>query len=49
MEFVTTTDLVPLIPELILLGVAFVVLLLDLFAPGSQRTTLAVTTIVGFA
>ena len=48
MAFVTTTDLIPLIPELILLGAAFVVLLLDLFAPGSQRTTLAVTTIVGF-
>jgi len=48
MEFITLTDLVPIIPEIIVLVTACTVLLVDLFAPQKERAfTLAVTTIIG--
>ena len=48
LEFITLADLVPIIPEIIVLVTACTVLLVDLFAPQKERAfTLAVTTIIG--
>ncbi len=48
LEFITLADLVPIIPEIIVLVTACIVLLVDLFAPQKERAfTLAVTTIIG--
>ena len=48
LEFITLADLVPIIPEIIVLVTACTVLLVDLFAPQKERSfTLAVTTIIG--
>ena len=48
MEFISLTDLTPIIPEIIVLLTAFTVLLVDLFAAKNNRSlTLAVTTIIG--
>ena len=48
MEFISFTDLTPIIPEIIVLLTAFTVLLVDLFALTKERSlTLAVTTIIG--
>ena len=48
MEFISFTDLTPIIPEIIVLLTAFTVLLVDLFASKKDRSfTLAVTTISG--
>ena len=48
LEFITLVDLVPIIPEIIVLITACTVLLVDLFAPQKDRAfTLAVTTIIG--
>jgi len=48
MEFISLTDLTPIIPEIIVLLTAFTVLLVDLFAAKDNRSlTLAVTTIIG--
>jgi len=48
MEFINLTDLVPIIPEIIVLLTACTVLLVDLFASKKDRAfTLAVTTIFG--
>ena len=48
MEFIKLTDLVPIIPEIIVLLTACTVLLVDLFASKKDRAfTLAVTTIFG--
>jgi len=48
LEFITLVDLVPIIPEIIVLLTACIVLLVDLFAPQKDRAfTLAVTTIIG--
>jgi NADH-quinone oxidoreductase subunit N len=48
MEFISLTDLTPIIPEIIVLLTAFTVLLVDLFAAKKNRSlTLAVTTIIG--
>ena len=48
LEFITLVDLVPIIPEIIVLVTACTVLLVDLFAPQKDRAfTLAVTTIIG--
>ncbi len=48
MEFITIADLIPIIPEIIVLLTACTVLLADLFAPEKDRAfTLAVTTIIG--
>ena len=48
LDFITLADLVPIIPEIIVLVTACTVLLVDLFAPQKERSfTLAVTTIIG--
>ena len=48
LEFISLVDLVPIIPEIIVLITACTVLLVDLFAPQKDRAfTLAVTTIIG--
>ena len=48
MEFISLTDLTPIIPEIIVLLTACTVLLVDLFAAKKNRSlTLAVTTIIG--
>ena len=48
MNFVTLKDLLPLVPEIIILFTSFIVILVDLFAPKKNRmTTLAVTSLVG--
>ena len=48
LDFITLADLVPIIPEIIVLVTACTVLLVDLFAPQRERAfTLAVTTIIG--
>jgi len=48
MEFIKLTDLIPIIPEIIVLLTACTVLLVDLFASKKDRAfTLAVTTIFG--
>ncbi|MEZ7974800.1 MAG: NADH-quinone oxidoreductase subunit N [SAR324 cluster bacterium] len=48
MEFISLTDLTPIIPEIIVLLTAFTVLLVDLFAAKNNRSlTLSVTTIIG--
>ena len=48
MEFITIADLIPIIPEIIVLLTACIVLIVDLFAPEKDRAfTLAVTTIIG--
>ena len=48
LEFITLADLVPIIPEIIVLLTACTVLLVDLFAPHKERAfTLAITTIIG--
>jgi len=48
MEFISLTDLTPIIPEIIVLLTAFTVLLVDLFAAKNNRSlTMAVTTIIG--
>ena len=48
LEFITFVDLVPIIPEIIVLVTACTVLLVDLFTPHKERSfTLAVTTIIG--
>lgn len=48
MEFISLTDLTPIIPEIIVLLTACTVLLVDLFATKKNRSlTLAVTTIIG--
>jgi len=48
MEFISFTDLTPIIPEIIVLLTAFTVLLVDLFALTKERSlTLAVTTFIG--
>lgn len=48
MEFITFSDLIPIIPELIVLLTACIALLVDLFAAKKDRSfTLAVTTIFG--
>ena len=48
LEFITLADLVPIIPEIIVLVTACTVLLVDLYAPQKERAfTLAVTTIIG--
>ena len=48
MEFITFADLIPIIPEIIILLTACTVLIVDLFAPKKDRAfTLAVTTIIG--
>ena len=48
MEFISLTDLIPIIPEIIVLLTAFTVLLVDLFAAKNNRSlTLSVTTIIG--
>ena len=48
LEFISLVDLVPIIPEIIVLITACTVLLVDLFAPQKDRAfTLAVTTIMG--
>ena len=48
MEFISLTDLTPIIPEIIVLLTACTVLLVDLFAVKKNRSlTLAVTTIIG--
>ena len=46
MNFVTLKDLLPLVPEIIILFTSFIVILVDLFAPKKNRmTTLAVTSL----
>ncbi len=46
--FITLSDLVPIIPEIIVLVTACIVLLVDLFAPQKESSfTLEVTTIIG--
>ena len=48
MEFISLTDLTPIIPEIIVLLTACTVLLVDLFAAKKNRSlTLAITTIIG--
>ena len=48
MEFISLTDLTPIIPEIIVLLTACTVLLVDLFAVKKNRSlTLAITTIIG--
>ena len=48
MEFITFADLIPIIPEIIILLTACTVLIVDLFTPKKDRAfTLAVTTIIG--
>ena len=48
LEFITLSDLVPIIPEIIVLVTACIVLLVDLFAPQKESSfTLEVTTIIG--
>ena len=48
LDFITLADLVPIIPEIIVLVTACTVLLVDLFAPQRERAfTLAITTIIG--
>ena len=50
MDFVNLNDLVPLIPELIVLATGITVLFVDLFAPSKNRmTTLALTSLAGLA
>tara|TARA_B100000945_G_C20415958_1_gene615149 strand:- start:1213 stop:2679 length:1467 start_codon:yes stop_codon:yes gene_type:complete len=48
LEFITLSDLVPIIPEIIVLVTACIVLMVDLFAPQKESSfTLEVTTIIG--
>tara|TARA_Y100001970_G_scaffold290045_1_gene422342 strand:- start:194 stop:1660 length:1467 start_codon:yes stop_codon:yes gene_type:complete len=47
-EFITLKDLIPILPEIIVLITAFIVLIVDLFDSKRERSlTLALTTIVG--
>ena len=48
MEFIGLVDLLPIMPEIIVLLTAGIVLLVDLFSANKNRSmTLAVTTIIG--
>ena len=50
MEFITVKDLIPILPEIIVLITAFIVLLVDLFDSKRERSvTLALTTIIGLS